>query len=54
MSLAQDYGRKLYTGVFYRDPEPRPTYEQTVAERHRSLTSSAPARTDILNAFIPR
>jgi 2-oxoglutarate ferredoxin oxidoreductase subunit beta len=54
MSLAQDYGRKLYTGVFYRDPEPGPTYEQTVAERHRSLTSSAPARTDILNAFIPR
>jgi 2-oxoglutarate ferredoxin oxidoreductase subunit beta len=54
MSLAQDYGRKLYTGVFYRDPEPRPTYEQTVAERHRSLTSNAPARTDILNAFIPR
>ena len=54
MSLAQDYGRKLYTGVFYRDPEPRPTYEQTVAERHRSLTSSASARTDILNAFIPR
>jgi 2-oxoglutarate/2-oxoacid ferredoxin oxidoreductase subunit beta len=54
MSLAQDYGRKLYTGVFYRDPEHRPTYEQTVAARHQSLMPAAPARTDILKAFTPR
>ncbi len=54
MSLAQDYGRKLYTGVFYRDPEHKPTYEETVAGRHQALMSDAPPRTAILNAFSPR
>ena len=27
MELAQEYGKTLYTGVFYRDPSPAPTYE---------------------------
>ena len=54
MSLAQEYGRKLYTGVFYRDPEHKPTYEETVAGRHQALMPSAPPRTAILNAFSPR
>ena len=27
MELAQDYGKTLYTGVFYRNPEPPPSYE---------------------------
>jgi 2-oxoglutarate ferredoxin oxidoreductase subunit beta len=26
MELAQDYGKTLYTGVFYRNPNPAPTY----------------------------
>ena len=26
MELAQDYGRELYTGVLYRNPNPPPTY----------------------------
>ncbi len=32
MELAQDYGRELYTGVFYRNPNPPPTYERRIAE----------------------
>jgi 2-oxoglutarate ferredoxin oxidoreductase subunit beta len=54
MKLAQEYGHKLYTGVFYRDPERQPTYEEEVAERHRSLVPDAPPRSQILNAFSPR
>jgi len=27
MELAQEYGRTLYTGIFYRNPSPGPTYE---------------------------
>ena len=33
MDLAQAYGQKLYTGVFYRNPTPPPTYEALVRER---------------------
>jgi 2-oxoglutarate/2-oxoacid ferredoxin oxidoreductase subunit beta len=54
MELAQDYGRSLYTGVFYRDPEPCPTYEGAVRERQRALAASAPPRERILDAFAPR
>ncbi|HSC28352.1 MAG TPA: 2-oxoacid:ferredoxin oxidoreductase subunit beta [Vicinamibacterales bacterium] len=52
MTLAEDYGRTLYTGVFYRDSAPPPTYEQAVAERHRALMPSAPPRDRILEAFV--
>lgn len=32
MELAQEYGRTLYTGIFYQNPEPPPTYESHVRE----------------------
>lgn len=54
MDLAQEYGRTLYTGVFYRDPAPGPTYEQLVMERQRALAEKARPRTDILAQFIAR
>jgi len=53
MDLAQDYGTKLYTGVFYRNPNPPPTYEAGVRERHEALMGTGPAREDILQTFIP-
>jgi 2-oxoglutarate ferredoxin oxidoreductase subunit beta len=53
MGLAQEYGRKLYTGVFYRDPDPPPTYEQHVAERQQALRPQAPPRERILDMFLP-
>lgn len=30
MELAQEYGRTLHTGVFYRNPEPPPSYEMQI------------------------
>ena len=35
MARAQEYGQQLYTGVFFRDPHPRPTYEQEVRRRQQ-------------------
>jgi 2-oxoglutarate ferredoxin oxidoreductase subunit beta len=37
MDLAQSYGTDLYTGVFYRNPNPPPTYDQQIRERQRTL-----------------
>ena len=54
MALAQEYGRSLYTGVFYRDPHPGPTYEQAVTERQRAMAEQAPPRARILDMFVPR
>jgi 2-oxoglutarate ferredoxin oxidoreductase subunit beta len=33
MELAGEYGRTLYTGIFYRNPNPPPTYESQIKER---------------------
>ena len=35
MELAQEYGRTLYTGIFYRNPAPPPTYDQQVRALQR-------------------
>jgi 2-oxoglutarate ferredoxin oxidoreductase subunit beta len=54
LRLAQDYGRLLYTGLFYRDDTPPVTYEQDVLARQAELASKAVARERILDAFVPR
>jgi 2-oxoglutarate/2-oxoacid ferredoxin oxidoreductase subunit beta len=51
MDLAQAYGQRLLTGVLYRDPSPRPTYEALVRERQAALGADAPARDRILERF---
>ena len=43
MELAQDYGSALYTGVFYRNPNPPPTYGSQIAQLQGSLSPAAPA-----------
>jgi 2-oxoglutarate/2-oxoacid ferredoxin oxidoreductase subunit beta len=53
MALAENYGRKLNTGVFYRNPQPTSTYEQLVKERHSSLMANALPKDRILDLFIP-
>ena len=50
MALAQSYGTELYTGVFYRDPNPAPTYDSLVAERQRTLADGHP-RERVLELF---
>ena len=37
MELAQAYGETLYTGVFYRNPAPAPTYESLIRVRQQEL-----------------
>jgi 2-oxoglutarate ferredoxin oxidoreductase subunit beta len=51
MALAQEYGEKLYTGVFFKDPAPRPTFEQDVRERQAALRGTGPERGRILDLF---
>jgi 2-oxoglutarate ferredoxin oxidoreductase subunit beta len=51
--LARDYGTELYTGILYRDPNPRPTYGQLVSERRELVSQQAVARQDILKRFVP-
>jgi 2-oxoglutarate ferredoxin oxidoreductase subunit beta len=54
MELAQDYGTKLYTGVFFRDPEPDITYDAEARQRHAEMMPLALQRTRILDMFQPR
>ena len=51
MALAAEYGKALYTGVFYRNPEPPPTYEAEAKARQQQARPLAPARRDILEMF---
>jgi 2-oxoglutarate ferredoxin oxidoreductase subunit beta len=53
MDLAQEYGTKLYTGVFYRNPNPAPTFEQLARERQDALREKALPREKILDMFHP-
>ena len=54
MDLAQDYGARLYTGIFYRKPNPGLTYEAAVKERQALTRSSALPKEKILNMFLPQ
>ncbi len=53
MDLAQDYGRKLYTGIFYKTQTPSPTYESAVKERHQTLLGTGLAKRQVLEMFRP-
>jgi 2-oxoglutarate/2-oxoacid ferredoxin oxidoreductase subunit beta len=52
MDLAQTYGKRLYTGVFYRNPAPGPTYEGLVRERQAAMAGTGYARADVLRSFL--
>ncbi|MFQ5744526.1 MAG: 2-oxoacid:ferredoxin oxidoreductase subunit beta [Acidobacteriota bacterium] len=52
MALAQQYGTELYTGVFYRSPSPRPTYDHLVRQRQAHLRKTARPRETILEVFL--
>ncbi len=51
MALAQEYGTSLHTGVFYRNPEPPPTFESAVKDLQQRLLPEAHLRADILKMF---
>jgi 2-oxoglutarate ferredoxin oxidoreductase subunit beta len=54
MALAQEYGRKLYTGVFYRNPTPPPTYEAEVRRRQEATKTQAHPKERVLDQFRPQ
>jgi 2-oxoglutarate/2-oxoacid ferredoxin oxidoreductase subunit beta len=54
MALAQEYGESLHTGVFYRNPEPAPAYDDLVRQRRAELGASPLPRERILESFRPR
>jgi len=51
MELASHYGVELYTGVFYRNPDPPPTYESQIRNRQQQLAGALP-RERILDLFV--
>jgi 2-oxoglutarate ferredoxin oxidoreductase subunit beta len=51
MDLAQAYGTTLYTGVFFRHPEPGPTFERLARQRQEAQRQGVTGRADVLNAF---
>jgi 2-oxoglutarate/2-oxoacid ferredoxin oxidoreductase subunit beta len=54
MDRAQHYGRELYTGVFYRNPSPPPTFDALVGERQQQLSGKGLPRERILDLFLQR
>ena len=40
MERARGYGKSLYTGVFYRNPSPTPTYESQVRTLQQACHNS--------------
>ncbi len=54
MDLAQAYGTELYTGIFYRNPDPPPTYDRLVLERQQEMMATAPPRERILEVFLQK
>ncbi|MCX6551227.1 MAG: 2-oxoacid:ferredoxin oxidoreductase subunit beta [Acidobacteria bacterium] len=51
MDLAQQYGEKLYTGVFYRNPTPGPTFDGLARKRQQAMKDQVKSRADVLNVF---
>ena len=54
MKYAQSYGQELYTGVFYRNPEPPPTMDGLMNQRRAELAGKGPAREKILDMFVQK
>jgi 2-oxoglutarate ferredoxin oxidoreductase subunit beta len=42
MELAEAYGSTLYTGIFYRNPNPPPTYGSQIKDRQQTLKAKTP------------
>jgi len=53
MELAAQYGVELYTCVFYRNPDPGPTYEAQLRARQESLKGGA-GRDRVLDHFVQK
>ncbi len=54
LDLARGYGHDLHTGVFYRNPNPPPTYESLVKIRQTEQMKQAVSPDKILNAYLQK
>jgi 2-oxoglutarate ferredoxin oxidoreductase subunit beta len=54
LEYARAYGSELYTGVFYRNPAPPPTYEALVRVRQTELSQGAAPRANVLDAYVQK
>jgi 2-oxoglutarate ferredoxin oxidoreductase subunit beta len=54
MALAAEYGTKLYTGIFYKKPDPDPTYEGLVKELRAEHGKTSRPKAQILDLFLPQ
>jgi len=52
MELASEYGTSLYTGVFYRNPNPPQTYDSLMSAQQKELAPKARPLTDLLPATV--
>ncbi|MBL8861112.1 MAG: 2-oxoacid:ferredoxin oxidoreductase subunit beta [Planctomycetes bacterium] len=54
LERARDYGTELYTGVFYRNPEPPLSHDRLIRLRQEELAKQARPRSQILDAYLQR
>jgi 2-oxoglutarate ferredoxin oxidoreductase subunit beta len=54
LDLARAYGTELYTGVFYKNPQPPSTMDSLVRERQEQLALNALPREKILELFVQK
>jgi 2-oxoglutarate ferredoxin oxidoreductase subunit beta len=54
MDLAQHYGKELYVGIFYKNPDPPPTFESQAHARHEQMRPAALPKERILDIFMPQ
>lgn len=54
LELAGQYGTELYTGVFYRNPEPPLSYDRLIRLRQQELAKHARPRAQILDAYLQK
>ncbi len=52
--LAEDYGNKLYTGIFYKDPNPGTSMDRLIKQRVQELNGKGAPKSDILSRFLPK
>lgn len=52
LELATHYGAELYTGVFFKNPAPPPTYGDQIRDRQAKLAQDARPRERILEMFL--
>jgi 2-oxoglutarate ferredoxin oxidoreductase subunit beta len=54
LDLARAYGEELYTGVFYKNPQPPSTMDALMKQRQNELSRGALPRENILDLFVQK